>query len=349
MSSPTVSLGQALNSRDNALNAVRLILASLVILSHVGPILALENFPWWAAPLGGWAVSGFFVISGYLIAGSREHLTFGRFLVRRSARIYPAFWVQLIAVAAIAAPLAKLAGAGSFSISEALSFVWKNATLYITQWEIGTTPPNYPAWNGSLWTLFYEFGAYLVVGTIFGIPWVRRHGAPMAALLALCAYSVYPLSGPLDITTNLYLNAAKLAVFFLVGVLAYYLRDVIPARWDLIAVAGALVIVIYIYGDMNYFAHLPLGYLVLATGAIWKVRWGAVNDISYGVYIYAFPIQHLLGIYLGVDTWGYALAAAACLVATIPVAWASWIFVERPVINWARRMTPRRKRPIEAA
>lgn len=69
--------------------------------------------------------------------------------------------------------------------------------------------------------------------------------------------------------------------------------------------------------------------------------------ISYGVYIDAFPIQHLLGIYLGVDTWGYALAAAACLVATIPVAWASWIFVERPVIDWARRMTPRKKRPIE--
>lgn len=334
-----ITLAQGLNSRDNALNAIRLVLASLVILSHSGLILSVGWFPDWIVRLGPWAVASFFIISGYLIAGSREHLDFKRFLIRRVARIYPGFWVQLILVATVAAPLAKLAGAGDFSLSQAASFFWKNASLYILQWNIGTTPAAEAVWNGSLWTLFYEFSAYLAVGVIFGIPWVRKRGAKVAASLAIGAYAVHPLAGPLNITTALYLNAAKLASFFLMGVLAYYLRHRIPVRRDYAVVAAALVVSIFLFGDLHYWAHVPLTYLLLAGGVLWRARTGADNDISYGVYIYACPIQHLLGIYCGAAAWGFLLAALVCLAVTVPMAWASWILIERPALRWARSVT----------
>ena len=58
--------------RKNSLNLFRLILAALVLFAHSwyiagrgsGPSIQGEN-------LGGWAVAGFFVLSGFLITRSR--------------------------------------------------------------------------------------------------------------------------------------------------------------------------------------------------------------------------------------------------------------------------------------
>lgn len=343
MNSRRTSLEVALNSRNNALNAVRLVLASLVIVSHVGLVYPAVRVPELAFQAGGWAVSGFFIISGYLIAGSRAHLHLKPFFVRRCARIYPAYWVQLIMVAAVAAPLAQWGGAGEFTTREALSFVWKNASLRVFQWEIGTTPPNFPSWNASLWTLVYEFAAYVTVALVFSLPLAKRHGPFVSISLFVVAYFVYPVCELFGIKSNLLLNGGRLATFFLAGVVAYYWRSCIPVRRDLLCVSALVTALIYIYGGKDYLAHIPLAYMLLVIGATWGVRWGSVNDISYGVYIYAFPIQHLLGIYCNAAEWGYLLAAAGCLVATIPIAWASWVFVERPIIKWARRVTGRSK------
>ena len=88
----------------NALNAIRLLLAGLVIVTHTG------SAPWdgegWIAgdTLGGWAVSGFFAISGYLVALSRSRTTLADYLRRRAVRIFPGYWFSLVVIAAVVAP-----------------------------------------------------------------------------------------------------------------------------------------------------------------------------------------------------------------------------------------------------
>ena len=96
-----------LDVRDNSLNLIRLGLALLVLVAHgfylsgagTGPSFEGEN-------LGGWAVFGFFTISGYLITASRFANPLGRYLLLRVARIYPAFLVCLVVTAGIFAPIA---------------------------------------------------------------------------------------------------------------------------------------------------------------------------------------------------------------------------------------------------
>lgn len=105
------TLRAALSSSDNALNAVRLVLATLVIFGHVlslGGFDAVVAGPFIYAGWHGAAVEGFFVISGYLILASAHRLPLRAFLWRRFLRIYPGYAVALIVTAFVTAPLGTI-------------------------------------------------------------------------------------------------------------------------------------------------------------------------------------------------------------------------------------------------
>ena len=147
--------------RRNSLNCLRLVLAVAVIVSHTWPLGGYGPDPVIAGEtLGTWAVAGFFAISGYLIANSRLHLPFGTFVVRRVLRIYPGYLVCLEVVAAGFAPLSAALGSGSINWGSAGSYLVDNLLRKVHQDGISDTlanAPYGPAWNGSLWTLIYEF------------------------------------------------------------------------------------------------------------------------------------------------------------------------------------------------
>lgn len=93
-------------SSANSLNALRLVFALVVVISHVPIVRGMHAIFVGDLEIGGWAVAGFFAISGWLVTQSRQRLSIGNFLWRRSLRIFPGFWACLIVTAFIAAPLA---------------------------------------------------------------------------------------------------------------------------------------------------------------------------------------------------------------------------------------------------
>jgi peptidoglycan/LPS O-acetylase OafA/YrhL len=83
-------------------------------------------------------------------------------------------------------------------------------------------------------------------------------------------------------------------------------------------------------------AALPVAYLCLWVGASLPTlfqRIGREHDISYGAYIYAFPVQQTIAL-LGGASLGVAFYASACVLATLPLAAASWFVVEKPAQRW---------------
>lgn len=332
-----MTIGDRLSSRDNALNFVRLCLASAVILSHAWPVGGFGNH--FTVGFGGWSVGGFFAISGYLIAGSRMRSSLLPYLWRRALRILPAFWACLIGIAAVIAPVSALIAGETYEIESGLGYVFRNAALSINQLGIDDTLLSVPfagVWNSSLWTLFYEFGAYIFAGVILTVPLLRKHGAVSSAVLFVLIVIAQPLAhGPLEVTTNLYLNSIKLGAFFVAGMLLYFLREHIHLKTWLAPAALVIFIALSVLGLAEWYGQLPFAFLVLWIGAVLPLRIGSRNDISYGLYIWAFPVQQLI-IVAGLAWLGIWGTTALAFIVTIPLAWASWTFIEKPAMRLGR-------------
>ncbi|MCB0916102.1 MAG: acyltransferase [Actinobacteria bacterium] len=357
---------------------MRLILAATVLVDHAFYLGGFARFELGGASTPGTlAVYGFFGISGYLITGSALRSAPGSFLRHRFLRIFPGFWAALAVTAFAIAPLAFLLRAdstdcrlGCFFSSEngPVEYVWRNAALWIFQPSISGTPANTylpDVWNGSLWTLSFEFGAYLIVLGLALVGLLRRRRAILALTGALWLTLIWATVLPVSNTTINFFSQPVLApammllpIFFAGATLRLY-RDRIPDSAALAAASlGAAVVVMM----MPIGASAPglsltsggiagplLVYPVLWLGAhLRETRIGRRNDYSYGVYVYAFPVTQFLAI-LGLTSIGWPVFVAATMGLTGLLAVASWKLIERPAMGarsqrlFSRASTPARR------
>lgn len=336
-----------MHPKRNGLNLLRLVLASGVILYHAFRLSgtqipdgrveqALENI---------W-VDGFFVVSGFLITGSRIRRPHVRaYLRNRLLRLYPAFFVCLIVTAFVLAPLGVAMTGEHLTFADQGRYVVVNLGLHIVEYDIGGTPATVPwpdAWNGSLWTLFWEFLCYLAI-LAAGVTGLlrRRWGIPLiatASLLLVWATSLTRL-GDVSVPLGLYRigslgldDASRFAVTFAAGALIYHLQDRLVCSWKWVALAAAGVAAAMWLPDYRLVAAPLLAYALIAAGALMRREWMVLRtDISYGVYIYAFPIQQILAC-AGWHRYGVAAYALAALAITLVLAYASWRLVEKPAL-----------------
>jgi peptidoglycan/LPS O-acetylase OafA/YrhL len=323
-----------------------LLLALAVVTSHEWRLGGYGPEPQVAhVALGQWAVAGFFALSGFLVTQSRLRSALPTFFLRRVLRIYPGFLVCLLVVALVFAPLSVALGSGSVNWDSAATYVTDNALLKIEQNGIHATLTHAPfgtAWDGSLWTLFYDFGFYVALGVILcvGIRWHRR--ALAAIWLAWVAAETFLAPHVHDSTVHNFLYLGSL--FFAGAVMALY-ADRIRSDWRLCALCLGWLAVIATFGDLSTLGGFAIAYLCLFLGTV--LPFGALArryDLSFGVFLYAFPIQQLLTQLPGPRLPVQAALALAIGIA-IPVALISWIAVEEP----AHRLRDRLGRAATAA
>lgn len=347
---PAPLFGQALNPKNNSLNMIRLILSFLVLFAHsffivgagTGPTFKQEN-------LGGWAVAGFFGLSGYLITGSRFNNKLGAYLIHRIARIVPAFVVCLIVMASVFAPLAYVVQHSSLhgffqTPTTPANSVFANLFLRISTYDIAGTPAGVPypgAWNGSLWTLYFEFLCYLIMAVLGSFAFVKKTPWPMLAafVLSLVLWANIERLDPYFQSNFDFNMLARLAPYFLGGAVVKVFSKRIGLSWQgalVSAVLGTFSVLTF-DGYGNQLAAPFMTYLLL-----WISTWlpspkvVKVHDVSYGAYIYAFPVQQLIAVYGGYH-WGVWWFTVAAVLGTLVLATASWLLVERPIMSVARR------------
>lgn len=346
----------AFDPRRNSLNLVRLVLALMVLLAHsytlsgngFGPLFNGDH-------LGTWAVYGFFCLSGYLITGSRLRTRFVDFLSHRIARIFPGFLVSLVVVVAGFAPIAYVRQHGSIdgyltTPATPLHHVVANMGLSMHEWSVaGTLTANpYPhVWNGSLWSLYYEFLCYLAVGALLSFAVMRRHAWLLVPTFLLTVLVV----GNADTVVDGYFGGNRdvallvdVLPFFMGGAAVYALRGVIPlTRWS--ALVSAVGLALLVSADGTWGPALAAPFITVLLMWLGKVlpcpELLRRHDISYGCYIYAFPSQQLVAA-LGGAAWGTYVHAALALPITVALATASWLLVERRAMRVERRGEPLR-------
>ncbi|SPJ27985.1 acyltransferase family protein [Falsiruegeria mediterranea] len=316
-----LTLAEAFGRGRNAnLDALRLLLAACVIVSHAWP---LTLGPGTAEPLldrtgrslGGWAVVLFFFLSGLLITASSQRRSAVAFWRARIRRIFPGLGVAVL----VTLLLAQVSGATA-DLRESTVWAMRAITLVSIEHRLsGAFVDNpYPlVLNGPLWSLFYEIAAYVLCAVI-ALATPRRRLAWIGALLTATTLGLL-WNGPLPHRVD---TALPLFLAFGFGMAAHDLR----ASLALLPSLGALLVLsVPLLPAPLAIPAVCYGILSLALVAP-QVRLSA--DYSYGLYIYGWPVaQSVLWLAPGLSP---ASLAVLSLAATMPFAIASWHLVEHP-------------------
>ncbi|MFD5084640.1 acyltransferase family protein [Kitasatospora sp. NPDC058201] len=358
-------LSEALG-RKNGFGLLRLVLALSVIFAHAMPLgMGKHDLGYDQAQgqtnVGAMAVAGFFVLSGLLITRSGMRLSTGRFMWNRAIRILPGLWVCLLVTALVIAPLVayhqgRLDGFWSHPQGP-WSYLKANYGIGVGQWGVSGLLDHNPhptAFNGSVWSLSYEVFCYLAVAALAALGILHRARWAVALLVAgMYAYLVsmavdfdrlrLPLYAPTDLQgwrfpfLDWLSMEMLLPVGFMFGLGA--VAELYKKRLPINPVAGVLAFGVVLatahYGGFTVIGLPAFAYvlLVLAArmpGPLTKV--GTKVDLSYGVYIYAFPIQQCLTLW-EVNRHGYAVYTALSVALALLAALCSWFLVEKPALK----------------
>ncbi|BDT68304.1 hypothetical protein os1_24860 [Comamonadaceae bacterium OS-1] len=303
--------------------------------------------------MGGLGVLVFFSISGFLVARSwNADPHAGRFAAKRLLRIWPGLAVVILLAALVLGPLVSTLPLRDYVADPAFLRYFKNLIFKLQvslPFTFNSNPfPN--AVNGSLWTLPLELRCYLVLGLLgcVGLMHRRWRWLLMAVMLFFTvAYMALPQAG--SAWSNPWhwslerRYPLEFGMFFMAGTLwAVFGLHENPrrARWMLIScwilAAAALAT------NCNL---LALWLVVPSTTVLFSCastpvlrRAGRFGDLSYGVYIYAFPVQQTL-IWLYREKLSWHLVLGLTLAVTLALAFASWHLVEKRALQWKPRRT----------
>lgn len=325
------------SDKQNNFNLLRLIFAILVILSHSPELIdgnrsrELLTQTFHTISFGELAVFGFFLLSGYLIVQSwlnRPEII--QFLRNRVLRIIPAFVVASLFCALVVGPIASDPG-------EYFSKFWLGGFIKnLVVLGLPTVPAvfkgtHYALVNGSMWTIPLEFQCYLLVlliGVIGGIE--KRYVWVMISMILVGAL----VGQQFLITHEKMFPLLELSAFFFVGgCFRLYREEIAFYR------SAAVLIATLLFSSMFYVsvARIALavggGYLLFyfATTRISALDgFNRLPDVSYGTYLYAWPIQKLMLWYFPSMSPSFVFGLTTIL--SLIFGAASWYAIEKPFI-----------------
>jgi peptidoglycan/LPS O-acetylase OafA/YrhL len=302
--------------------------------------------------LGGLGVITFFALSGYYVMGSYMARPWSGYALSRLRRIMPAMMVSVLLITGVLGFFSTLALAHYVQHPQTWAFLKHNGLLgfYPLARQLpGVFEQNALPWvNPSWWTLPYIWLVYALLPLL----WARKLW-PLLTVLALAGgfWALFALA-PFNWQVRLghAYDVFYLCVFTMVFFAGVAVRQ-LPLNWHL--VVALYTAVIGLFGWM-------VGYWPLLYGAsllLWTVMmlWvctrfhldryvAAWGDPSYGMYLYAFPVQQVCAQLLAKQ--GFMVSYGVALVVTIMLGYASWHWIEKPLSGWKPGFIPL-KRPAK--
>lgn len=349
--------------KNNAFDFARLLFAFFVVYAHSRYLYGAPDILHWeatgfdnlhAGTVGLW---GFFAISGFLVAGSFSNskgLT--DFLTKRFKRIFPGFWCALLMCGLVFAPLwyflklNTLAGFWDINAIHVWKFITTNLDAAIQIQSIGEVANDQV--NGPLWTIRHEISCYIILGIIltllgslkFASRNLQRHSL-LAITLGLSAVRLmYNYDADFKNAYGNWFGDERFLLFMVVfmwGATLNLYKDLLVPSW-----AGAFVslVVLMIATKTDYLPVVfPFCFVYLVVSLCFMLPFKnigkKIGDLSFGVYLYHWPVRltlQMLGFQGKLGLWSFILLNILC---TLPLAYLSWNLVEKRFLKHAKPET----------
>lgn len=336
-------------SRDNNFNLIRIIAAYAVLVTHsfalaigTGDAEPFRNIL--GMTIGSIAIDIFFLTSGFLVTASlitRQSTI--EFLWARALRIFPALFVML---------LLTVLGLGVFFTTGTLSSYFADSMTYkyflkcLTLFAgasyhlpgVFESNPYKNAVNGSLWTMPTELRMYAILAFIWVLlritPIYRSNlfkitlvsGALMAGLFVVLAHLDIAKEGG---------NFLRLFFMFFTGAAFFVLKERIVLSHTIFYLSLVALLLAMLNRHLFFLIYIvTLAYILffvayVPSGVIRK--YNKLGDYSFGVYIYAFPVQQSTAALIpGVSVSSLVLVSSFI---TLLFAVLSWHFLEKHALK----------------
>jgi peptidoglycan/LPS O-acetylase OafA/YrhL len=340
---------------NNRFDFVRLIAAWLVLYSHSYVLSASKEIELISKYLkfdtaGGLAVGVFFSISGYLVFKSLENSSSLKiFIIKRILRIYPALILSvLFSIFVVGLICTDLSIQEYLTNRKTLSYL-KTVSGFNIKYELPGVFENFPekSVNGSLWSIAIELRCYLVLGLISLLPFSMKIKLWIAVVILSSLMLFRPIESPNDLSIKfmgLAYDFNKFGLMFTLGCLiASYEKHVSFHYIKFIGIICTCILILFSNFEISKFTLIAYNYLIpfifiwigLYFTLLPKIP-EKLGDISYGLYLFSFPIQQLL-IYLELSN---DLVIFIILATTFSVVLSaiSWRFVEKPFLKLKHKL-----------
>lgn len=331
-------------SSPNSFDVLRYFFAFSLVLVHFCTLVDVPQF-WFVS--GGTRVKAFFIITGFLVLYSGQHSDLRTYARKRACRILPAYTACIVLCFVLGMFLTQLPLAQFLRSADTWKYLASNLVfLNFLQPELpGVFQDNpAPAMDGSLWSMKVEVTFYLVLPIL--IHMLNRFRKESVLL------GCYLLSVLYDIGCQMLYEHTGNHLFFLlkhqfVGLMIYFLGgsiillyfDQLNKYYKVLFPLSALLYLLSNGSDglLYYLEPLTFGIVIItiAYHTPWLRFLYGKSNISYGIYLYHFPIIQML-IHFGLDKYNIYLTFALALLLTLLVSTLSWIYIEKPFLDRAR-------------
>lgn len=325
---------------NNNLDFARLVFASAVIFLHfyhLTPSTSVTTVIGWFGFITGNAVAAFFVVSGFVVFMSYDYnRNLKLFFISRTLRLYPAYFVVIALCAFGFFAVSSLDAKSYFDWEFARYLEFNLIFLNFLQPSIHDVfSSNYYSGvvNGALWSLKTEVAFYCIVPFLH---WAISRFRFVGVLIIYTVGQVAKFFND-DIAALVGISAESLShqlpaqlPLFASGIFIYLYYNTFRRHWKSTAVFAAACLLIGVQSLHELaFSFVIIGLFV---NGFPLIRFSRLGDISYGVYIYHFPIIQLIVYFEFLSAFPF-LRLLAVVSLTFCAAIVSHRYIEIPAIR----------------
>jgi peptidoglycan/LPS O-acetylase OafA/YrhL len=329
---------QVLSRGKNSYDFVRFLAASLVLFSHHFPLIGQPepHVPFYGDKVGELAVGIFFCLSGFLIYRSMDvRPDWPRYIAARALRIYPNL---IFSLALTAIMVFAYFGTAATAFQYVMYVIKNSVTLpFGALYRIDGAFPEgaEESLNGSLWTMRYEVLMYILLPLVFVAPrrfqpWILGAFLLLPATVWIYETRIYKLGFEVSVLM-------RLAQFFMTGALLGALWQWWGKHALLFGLAGLVGIFLFfpLYDHFSGARALAVGFAAIGLGSSAMMKsFSKGGDPSYGMYLFAWPVQQFTVMYVT----GVWTSMAVAFVVTTALGYFTWHAFEKRCMTFVGQL-----------